>query len=66
MKRTFVVLAAASAFAAPAVAAAQSSNPVLEAAPFIDRANLDWGKAIVSGDVALIRSHTTVQEVHQP
>lgn len=54
MKRTFVILAAASAFAAPAVAAAQSSNPVLEAAPFIDRANLDWGKAIVSGDVATI------------
>lgn len=54
MKRLFVIIAAASVLAVPDVAAAQAANPVLEAAPFIDRANQEWGKAIVAGDVATI------------
>ena len=54
MKRMFIVMAAAALLAVPDAAAAEAANPVQEAAPFIDRANQEWGKAIVSGDVETI------------
>jgi|KBSSwiStaDraftv2_1062776.scaffolds.fasta_scaffold1285124_2 ketosteroid isomerase-like protein len=52
MKRALIALGAllsvcSSADAAPA-------NPLVEAGPFIDRANADWGKAIVAGHVEAI------------
>lgn len=34
--------------------AAQPANPIAEAAPFIDKANAEWGKAIAVGDVETI------------
>lgn len=37
---------------APLLAAAP--NPLLEAAPFIDKANAEWGTAIVAGNVDVI------------
>ena len=54
MKRVFLVTCAAAVVAIPQAAAAQSPNPVQEAAPFIDRANQEWDKAIVTGDVETI------------
>ena len=54
MNRAIVAVAAAAALSIPRLAAAEVANAVLEAAPFIDRANQEWGKAIVTGDVAAI------------
>ena len=42
------------AFVAIALPAAAAPNPLVEAAPFIDRANAEWGTAIVAGDVDTI------------
>ena len=49
MKRALFI-----ALAAVAVPAAAAPNPLVEAAPFIDRANAEWGKAIIAGDVDTI------------
>ena len=49
MKRALFI-----ALAAIAVPAAAAPNPLVEAAPFIDRANAEWGTAIVGGDVDTI------------
>ena len=54
MKRIIFLTCAAALLAIPRAALAQSANPVQEAAPFIDRANQEWGKAIVAGDIATI------------
>jgi ketosteroid isomerase-like protein len=53
MKRVLMVAIAAVLSVGPAVAA-DSPNPLLEAAPFIDKANADWGRAIIAGDVNAI------------
>ena len=52
MKRALIALAALSL--GGAAAATGPANPIGEAAPFIDRANADWGKAIVVGDFETI------------
>jgi len=49
MKRALFI-----ALAAVALPAAAAPNPIAEAAPFIDKANSEWGKAIAVGDVETI------------
>ena len=49
MKRALFI-----ALAVVAVPAAAAPNPLVEAAPFIDRANAEWGAAIVAGDADAI------------
>lgn len=49
MKRGLLI-----ALAAIALPAAAAPNPIAEAAPFIDKANSEWGKAIAVGDVETI------------
>jgi len=49
MKRALFI-----ALAAVALPATAAPNPIAEAAPFIDKANSEWGKAIAVGDVETI------------
>jgi ketosteroid isomerase-like protein len=55
MKLAFLAVAAmVGATTLAAAPSAGEANPLVEAAPFIDKANADWGRAIVAGDVDAI------------
>jgi uncharacterized protein (TIGR02246 family) len=51
MRRFIAATVSVAACVVPAAALAAEPNPLVEAAPFIDKANAEWGSAIVAGDV---------------